>query len=69
MTDWFECCHGCQKPERGVGCHGKCSDYKKAKIKRELERRWLEKIEQNRHVTFSPGLRKLEHREFIKKHK
>lgn len=69
MSDWFECCHDCTKPIKGIGCHGKCPDYKKAKIKRELEKRWMRKIGRNRSVNYSPGLRELEHREFMKKHK
>ncbi|MBR5310649.1 MAG: hypothetical protein IKU42_05960 [Oscillospiraceae bacterium] len=67
--DWFECCHHCTKPEKGIGCHGRCRDYKIAKIKNELERRWLLKIARSRRANVSPALRKLEHREFIKRRK
>ena len=62
MTDWFKCCEGC--PKRYPGCC--CSDYKKAKIKRELEKRWLVKKAREESVGYSPGLRKAERREFIK---
>ena len=69
MADWFKCCYHCEKAERGLGCHANCPDYKKAKIKRELERRWLIKVNRAFGANYSPGLRELEHREFIEKHK
>ena len=66
MTDWFECCHNCTEPKRFPGCGKDCAEYKKAKIKRELEKRWLLKIARERSVSYSPGLKALEHRKFMK---
>ena len=62
MTDWFKCCEGC--PKRYPGCC--CGDYKKAKIKRELEKRWLERKRREDNANYSPALEKRDKREFIK---
>ena len=66
MTDWFECCRDCKEPKRFPGCGKDCAEYKKAKIKRELEKRWLLKIARKRGANYSPALEKREHREFMK---
>ena len=56
--DWFKCCYHCQKPERGIGCHSRCLDYKKATIKKNLESRWLRKKRNEEEAMFSPGVQK-----------
>ena len=64
--DWFKCCEECRAPKRHAGCHENCPDYKKAKIKHELEKRWLKKKEKAEGVSYSPRLRKMERRNFLK---
>ena len=69
MTDYFECCHNCKPPERFPGCGKNCKKYKIAKIKKELEKRWLHREELKMTANVSPTLRKNEWREYRKRRK
>lgn len=53
MSDWFECCHHCKKSIKGIGCHGKCPDYKKATIKNELQKRKERREKEKEEAFFS----------------
>lgn len=68
MSDWFECCHHCKKSIKGIGCHGKCPDYKKATIKNELQKR-KERREKEKEEAFHTAAFQRRKREFLKSQK